>query len=100
MQIIRNAIAALKSYVPPAEAIEAVSSISPAGQEIIAEMVHAKARREERLVRRMLTHWVSEVGEPVLVYDRHGELRGLGPDQPVGARVRIFVRADDFRDSE
>lgn len=51
---------------------------------------------EERLVRRMLPHWVSDVGQPVLVYNRCGRLIGLGPDVPVGEFQPVYLRTDDF----
>lgn len=55
---------------------------------------------QDSLVRRMMAHWVSEVDEPVVIYDHHLILLGLGPGfpwDPVGAHTRIFIRAMDHQ---
>lgn len=53
---------------------------------------------EEGIVLRMLPHWVSEVGEPVLVYNRCGRLIGLGPHVPLGTFQPVYLRVLDFDD--
>lgn len=68
------------------------------GAELLQIAVQEQMKRDEALVRRMLAHWVSDVGEPVLVMDHNHTIIGLGPEEPVGCMFpRVFVRARDHR---
>lgn len=63
---------------------------------VVRNIVAEKSRRDEALVRRMLSRWPSGIGEPVLVMNRHGDVVGLGTPTEIGEKQSIVVYAVDF----
>lgn len=60
--------------------------------EIVRRESIARILRDEAEVKRMLGQWVSGL-EPVLAFDRRGDLLGLTVATPVGTRAQIVVEA-------
>lgn len=57
----------------------------------IAQAKHARARREEDVIRELLGRWVSEI-EPAIAY-HDGEIIGIcAADTPIGIKPFILAR--------